>query len=73
MKDVEKSRTSFIRVNLRVLREKHLFQCPPDFPPDFFVLVFMDYLVTFKNNLPQIRRRFSRIDLFSKKECAGGT
>ena len=29
MKDVEKSRTSFIRVNLRVLREKHLFQCPP--------------------------------------------
>lgn len=28
MKDVEKSRTSFIRVNLRVLREKHLFQCP---------------------------------------------
>lgn len=30
MKDVEKSRTSFIRVNLRVLREKHLFQCPPD-------------------------------------------
>ncbi len=29
MKDVEKSRTSFISVNLRVLREKHLFQCPP--------------------------------------------
>ena len=29
MKDVEKFRTSFIRVNLRVLREKHLFQCPP--------------------------------------------
>lgn len=29
MKDVEKSRTSFIRVNLRALREKHLFQCPP--------------------------------------------
>ena len=28
MKDVEKSRTSFIRVNLRGLREKHLFQCP---------------------------------------------
>ena len=26
-----------------------------------------------KNNLPQIRRSFSRIDLFSKKECAGGT
>ena len=26
-----------------------------------------------KNKLPQIKRRFSRIDLFSKKECAGGT
>ncbi len=26
-----------------------------------------------KNKLPQIKRIFSRIDLFSKKECAGGT
>ena len=26
-----------------------------------------------KNKLPQIQRIFSRIDLFSKKECAGGT
>ena len=26
-----------------------------------------------KNKLLQIKRRFSRIDLFSKKECAGGT
>ena len=26
-----------------------------------------------KNKLLQIKRRFSRIDLFLKKECAGGT
>ena len=26
-----------------------------------------------KNNLLQIRRRFSRIDFFSKKECTGRT
>ena len=26
-----------------------------------------------KNKLPQIKRRFSRIALFLKKECAGGT
>ena len=36
MKDVEKSQTSFIRVNLRVLREKHLFQCPRH-TPCFFI------------------------------------
>lgn len=37
MKDVEKSRTSFIRVNLRALREKHLFQCPPLLLDIFFL------------------------------------
>ena len=26
-----------------------------------------------KNKLLQIKRRFSRMDLFSKMECAGGT
>jgi len=26
-----------------------------------------------KNKLPQIKRIFSEIDLFSKNECAGGT
>lgn len=47
MKDVEKSRTSFIRVNLRGLREKHLFQCPRETLGSLF-LVFSpknaDYL-----------------------------
>ena len=40
MKDVEKSRTSFISVNLRVLREKHLFQCPPFRPGVSYVFGF---------------------------------
>lgn len=44
MKDVEKSRTSFIRVNLRVLREKHLFQCPL-IHQSFFVGIVILWLI----------------------------
>ena len=44
MKDVEKSRTSFIRVNLRVLREKHLFQCPI-IHQSFFVGIVILWLI----------------------------
>ncbi len=32
-----------------------------------------DVFSNMKKKLPQIKRIFSRIDLFSKKECAGGT
>ena len=38
MKDVEKSQTSFIRVNLSGFLEMHLFQCPLRRPACFRLL-----------------------------------
>ncbi len=38
-----------------------------------FAFYFQIFRNMKKNKLLQIKRRFSRIDLFLKKECAGGT
>gem|GEM_PF-3284772 len=38
-----------------------------------FAFYFQIFRNMKKNKLLQIKRRFSRIDLFLKKECTGGT